>query len=91
MPDQEGVRTQGIGEYGAPGLVIDLARGLGETAIVIEPVTCIAILAVGAAVVPFDYEIEIRASFPQLPVQSAALLLRVPDVGGGTPGVTTSR
>src|SRR3990167_4926769 len=50
MAEQEGVGTQGVGEHGAPGLVIDLARVLGETTVVIEPIARIAVLAVGAAV-----------------------------------------
>ncbi|MNS88651.1 hypothetical protein D3C72_1226320 [compost metagenome] len=42
--------TQGVGEHGAPGLVVDLAPVLRVATVVVEGVTCLAILAVAAAI-----------------------------------------
>ncbi|MNZ71383.1 hypothetical protein D3C78_897430 [compost metagenome] len=58
MTEQESVAAQGVGEHGAPGLVIDLARILGETVVVVETETRITVPAVGAAVEVTNIRLE---------------------------------
>ncbi|MNC59718.1 hypothetical protein D3C75_1095470 [compost metagenome] len=50
MAKQERAATQGIGEGGAPGLVIHFSRILGVAIVVIEAVARVAVLAIGTAV-----------------------------------------
>lgn len=50
VTEHQRMATQGVGEHGAPGLVVDLARVLRVATVVVEGIASLAILAVAAAV-----------------------------------------